>query len=149
MHRCLYPATLCTLVLALALPACGGTGPAAAGAPTAGESFLCAVGNYAGTGVDEEGTTWSFTFALRQEGQDLVGTFEWSGSNGAVGEERVRGRVDCTSGRFEWSGEAASGGSETVEIVTAEYSGRFTEDFGGFSGSWVGGSPGTLSGERR
>jgi hypothetical protein len=118
--------------------------------PAAGSEPACAVGAYAGTGLDEGGVTWEFTLALREAGPDLVGDFHWVGSDGSVGDEQIRGHVDCASRTFEWRGETASGGSETMDIVTAHYTGTFDEGFRSFSGRWGGaGTPGTLTGQRR
>lgn len=126
------------------LAACGG----AQVAPER-SAHACAVGSYVGTGLDEEGTRWEFSLELRDAGPDVVGAFEWRGSNGSLGSEQIRGSVDCTTGALEWQGESASGGSGDMIIVTAHYTGTFAADFGSFSGAWTGGIPGTLSGQRR
>lgn len=132
------------LVCTLATAGCGGTQRAD---DTTGRS--CATGSWAGSGDDENGTHWDFTLSLRESGPDLVGAFHWMGSDGSVGDEQIRGRVDCQTGTLDWQGESASGGSETMDIITAHYTGTFDSDFRTFSATWTGGSPGTLRGARR
>lgn len=135
------------LAAAAAVAGCGGA--AARPESATGGAQACAVGEYAGTGLDEGGVTWEFTLALREAGPDLVGSYHWVGSDGSVGDEQIRGHVDCAARTFDWRGESASGGSETMVVVTAHYTGSFDEGFGSFSGRWEGGTPGTLTGQRR
>lgn len=132
-----------TLALTVTTPGCGGA------QRTEGPTGMsCAVGSWTGSGDDEGGTHWDFTLSLRESGPDLVGAFHWMGSDGSVGDEQIRGRVDCQSGTLDWQGESASGGSETMDVVTAHYTGTFDSDFRSFSATWIGGTPGTLRGAR-
>lgn len=125
---------------------CGGAQVEASSAPS---GQACAVGTWEGTGRDEAGTDWQFTLTLREAGPDLVGAYHWVGSDGSVGDEQIRGHADCATRTFDWQGESASGGSETMDVVTAHYTGTFGDGLDTFSGRWVGGTPGTLSGGRR
>lgn len=133
-----------TLTFAITTSGCGGA------QHTEGATGMsCAVGSWTGSGEDERGTHWDFTLSLREAGPDLVGTFHWMGSDGSVGDEQIRGRVDCQTGTLDWQGESASGGTETADIITAHYTGTFDSDFRSFSATWTGGSPGTLRGARQ
>lgn len=126
-----------------------GCGGARVEASSASSGQACAVGTWEGTGRDEAGTDWQFTLTLHEAGPDLVGAYHWVGSDGSVGDEQIRGHADCAARTFDWQGESASGGSETMDVVTAHYTGTFSDGLDAFSGRWVGGTPGTLSGGRR
>lgn len=132
--------------IVVVLAGCGG---AQTRAGTGASAQACAVGTWEGTGRDEGGTDWQFTLTLREAGPDLVGAYHWVGSDGSVGDEQIRGHADCGARTFDWQGESAGGGSETMDVVTAHYTGTFGDDLATFSGSWVGGTPGTLEGRRR
>jgi hypothetical protein len=137
------------VIASLWLVACGGPQPTPPVDPQA-----CILGDFEGAGVDDGGVRWTFTLRLREQGPDLVGSFHWVGSDGAIGDEQVRGHADCVHGTFVWTGQSASGGSTDEDIVTAHYGGTIGGNGATLSGQWSdtqgnGGVPGSFTARRR
>jgi hypothetical protein len=102
-------------------------------------------GVWRGNGVDVAHTRWRFALTLTQRDTTVNGAFEWNGSNGDSGRERVAGRVNCDRRRLELRGVSLEG---APALALARYELTLNAAFAAFSGRWSGGIPGTLQATR-
>lgn len=102
-------------------------------------------GPWRGTAVDEQGTRWRFALTLEQNGSAVSGAFDWVGSNGSRGRERVAGTVDCPGRQLTMRGVALESANS---LALARYALRLDALYTALDGRWTGGVPGTMSGRR-
>lgn len=102
-------------------------------------------GPWRGTAVDVQGTRWRFELTLEQNGSALTGAFDWVGSNGSHGRERVAGTVDCRAHQMTMRGVALEGADA---LALANYVLRLNAGYTALDGRWTGGVPGTMRGNR-
>gem|GEM_PF-7089524 len=102
-------------------------------------------GPWRGTAVDVQGTRWRFELTLEQNGSVITGAFDWVGSNGSRGRERVAGSVNCRAHQLTMRGVALEGANS---LALARYALRLDAAYTALDGRWTGGVPGTMSGSR-
>lgn len=102
-------------------------------------------GTWRGTGVDVDHTRWQFALALTQRETAVEGAFDWHGSDGHDGRERVVGRVDCGAHRLELRGVALE---NAPALALGRYDLALDQGFASFDGRWTGGIPGHMHGAR-
>jgi hypothetical protein len=91
-------------------------------------------GTWKGTGLDDRGVSWIFTFVLRQDGGSLSGTGQWLGSDGAVGTTTMTGTIDVGGRGFALDEKIAVASGA---VAAASYKGSFSPDFQKMSGAWT------------
>ncbi len=114
----------------LLVSGCAGMAKSAA-APEAGK----VTGTWVGSGSDDRGVEWDFTFVLKQNGKKLTGTSVWQGSDGAAATSDMEGTVDSVNGAFTLVDTSIGGVSGDVDVAT--YSGSFDPEFNKMAGTWV------------
>ena len=102
-------------------------------------------GPWRGTAIDVEGTRWRFELALEQNGRAITGAFDWVGSNGSRGRERVAGTVNCAAHQLTMRGVALE---HANSLGLARYALRLDTAYTTLDGRWTGGVPGTMRGSR-
>jgi hypothetical protein len=129
-------------LLSLLLAACAGT-------PKSVASIGPATGTWAGTGIDDRGVTWEFTFVLRQDGAKITGTSDWVGSDGAAATTNIEGTIAADTRAFTLKDIAI--GNVSGDVAAGIYSGSFSADFQKLTGGWTipgGGSPGKFEAKK-
>ena len=128
-------------LLALVLAGCAGMGK-----PATDPGY--ATGTWKGSGLDDRGVSWTFTFVLRQDGGSLSGTGQWLGSDGAIATTPMTGTINA-GGRSFVLDEKITNASGA--IAAANYKGSFSSDLQKMTGAWTipgGGSAGTFEAEK-
>jgi hypothetical protein len=103
-------------------------------------------GTWKGSGLDDRGVAWEFTFVFSQNGANLTGTGEWTGSDGATATTKMVGTINAASRSFAFQDVAI--GDSSGDIAQAEYTGTLSADYQKLSGEWTipgGGSPGKFT----
>ncbi len=102
-------------------------------------------GRWTGTGVDTDGTGWTFTLELKQRRCRLSGSFRWRSADGHSGTELVRGTVDCKR-RLKVRGHQLK--NVKGALTTTRYRGVFSKNLRTVKGRWLDGVPGTFKGRK-
>jgi len=118
------------LIALLLVSGCAGMAKSAA-APETGK----VTGTWVGSGSDDRGVDWDFTFVLQQNGKKLTGTSVWQGSDGAAATSDMEGTVDIGTGAFTLVD--ISIGDVSGDAGVATYTGSFDPDFKKLAGTWL------------
>lgn len=135
--------TILVAVAALLLPAPLAT---AARSKICRCSLLQVAGSWAGKGLDQGKTRWTWALQLKQEDCKLSGRFRWDTNQGDEAVELVRGTLTCKR-RFRLRGHKLE--HSKGPVITGNYLGRFNKSLNKISGRWTNGIPGKFSGNKK